>query len=439
LMEFWYLIQSPHIDDDDIECISGALAEFHTNKHAITAGGFHCGTKNKVIDNWYIPKLELMQSIVPSICNTGVAMQWTADTTEHAHIMEIKDPAQSSNNNNNFDPQICRHLDQVDKCRHFDLAMSLMDGMACSKLQDEHDGADVDFDADDDHDLPAELIATIKCPGYSRPITNYFAIAKTLQHKEVGTVPLPLRTFIVGHTAFHLTYAPSIRSISIDNAAIKFGLSDLWPAIADFLRREATHGQNHIHTIGGARRAGANASLPFQKIQIWFKLQLQDTEFHDSSIIWPVQTLNCAPPSDVWNSGRYDSVIVNNELGYLWPADGLHGHTVGQMRLIMRPIGKSNTDWSWKDCFLIYVYRFDGTTSACDPAMQLHSIRRAKCSNGMLVGDIIPLMQIRAPVNLIPRFGGSADSRLTSQNSMEHTSEFWLNKFWDKNMFFPLS
>ncbi|KAG1733273.1 hypothetical protein EDB19DRAFT_1830994 [Suillus lakei] len=392
LMEFWYLIQLPHIDDDDIERISGALAEFHANKHAITAGGFCRSTQNKVINNWYIPKLELMQSIVPSICNTGVTMQWTADTTEH--------------------------------CRHFDLAMSLMDSMARLKLQDELEDANIDFDVDDDHDLPVELIATIQCPGYSHSITNYFMIAKILQHKEVGTVPLPLCTFVVGRMAFHLTYAPSIRSISIDDAAIKFGHSDLWPAIAGFLHHKATHGQNHIHTIGGARRAGANASLPFQKIQIWFKLRLQDTEFHDSSIIRPAQTLN---------------FIVNNESGYLWPADGLCGHTVGQLRLIMRPVGKSNMDWSWIDRFLIYVHCFDGTTSARDPATRLHLIRRVKRSNGMLVGDIIPLTQIKAPVNLIPRFRASADNHLTSQNSMEHASEFWLNIFWDKNMFFPLS
>ncbi|KAG2105843.1 uncharacterized protein F5147DRAFT_746400 [Suillus discolor] len=405
LMEFRYLIQSPHINEDNIKCISGALNEFHANKYAITAGGFCRGNKNTVIDNWYIAKLELMQSIVPSIRNTG----------------------------------ICQHLNWVDKCRRFDLAMSLVDGLASSGLQDDDIGDDVDFDADDDDDLPTEFMATIKCPGHLRPITNYFAIAKILQHKEVGTVPLPLRTFIIGHMAFHLTYSPSIRSISINNAAIKFGLPDLWPAIADFLCRKATHGQNHVHTIGGARRAGPTASLPFDKIQIWFKLRLQDTEFHDSSIIWPTQTLNCVPPSDVWNSGRYDSVIVNNELGCLWPAHGLRGHTIGQIRLIMRPVGRINTDWSWKDRLLVYVYRFDGTTSARDPAMQLHSIRRAKCSNGMLVGDIVPLTQIKAPVNLIPCFGASADSRFTSQNSMEHTSEFWVNKFWDKNTFFPLS
>ncbi|KAG1908717.1 uncharacterized protein F5891DRAFT_1124384 [Suillus fuscotomentosus] len=387
---------SPRIDEDDIKHISGALDEFHANKHAITAGGFRRGNKNKVIDNWYIPKLELMQSIVPSIRNTGVAMQWTADTTEHAHITEIKDPA-------------------------------LVDGMASSRLQDDNIGDDVDFDADDDDDLPMEFTATIKCPGHLCPITNYFAIAKILQHKEVGTVLLPLCTFVIGHTAYHLTYSPSIRSISINDAAIKFGLPDLRLAIADFLRREATHGQNYVHTIGGARRAGPTASLPFDKIQIWFKLRLQDTEFHDSSIIRPAQTLNCVPPSDVWNSGC------------LWPAHGLCGHTIGQIRLIMRPVGRINTDWSWEDRFLVHMYRFDGTMSARDPATQLHSIRRAKHSNGTLVGDIIPLTQIKAPVNLIPHFGASADSRFTSQNSMEHASEFWVNKFWDKNTFFPLS
>ncbi|KAG2369265.1 hypothetical protein BDR07DRAFT_1234294, partial [Suillus spraguei] len=59
LMKFWYLVQSPCIDDDDIKHISRALDEFHTKKYMITAGGFCHGTKKKVINNWYIPKLEL--------------------------------------------------------------------------------------------------------------------------------------------------------------------------------------------------------------------------------------------------------------------------------------------------------------------------------------------------------------------------------------------
>ncbi|KAG2368008.1 hypothetical protein BDR07DRAFT_1478604 [Suillus spraguei] len=144
--------------------------------------------------------------------------------------------------------------------------MSIVDGMTCLRLQDDGVGDDVNFDVDDDHDPPMEFMATIKCPGHLCPIINYFVIVKILQHKEVWTVPLPLHTFVIRCMAFHLMYSPSIGSIFIDDATIKFGLSDLWLAIADFLHCEATYRQNHIHAIGGARRAKSTASLSFDKI-----------------------------------------------------------------------------------------------------------------------------------------------------------------------------
>ncbi|KAG1808474.1 hypothetical protein EV424DRAFT_1574242 [Suillus variegatus] len=391
LMDFRYLVQSPRIDDNILERISAALGEFHANKDAIIAGGF-------LIENWYIPKIELMQSIVPSIRNSGVIMQWTADTTEHAHITEIKDPARSSNNNN-YDSQI---------------------------YHDDSDSDDVEFDVDDD--IPAELLATIKSPGHSRPITNHFAIAKLLQDREVGTVPVPLRSFSVGCTSFHLAHVPSIRSISVDDTALKFEVPDLRPAIADFLSREAAHGQDFVHTIGGARRAGPTALLPFEKLQVWFKLRLQDTDLHDISVVRPAQTLNCSPPSGVWTCGRCS-----------WPADGLRGTFFSPAVLIILIIKSQDT---LSDRFLAYVYRFDVIPqggSDREPSTQLHVLKRARRSNGTRVGDVVPVTQLRAPVNLVPRFGVSADNRLTPYNSMEHASEFWLNKYWDKNTYLPLS
>ncbi|KAG2156558.1 uncharacterized protein EDB93DRAFT_1247267 [Suillus bovinus] len=274
------------------------------------------------------------------------------------------------------------------------------------------------------------------------PITNYFAIAKLLQDREVGTVPVPLCSFSVGYTSFHLAYDPSIKSISVDDTALKFGLPDLRPAIADFLGHEAAHGLDFVHMIGGAKRAGPTASLPFEKIQVWFKLQLQDTNFHDIHIIRPAQTLNCSPPSAVWTCSRYDPVIVNNDARCSWPTDGLCGHIVSEIWLILHPIGKTGTNWSWKDRFLTYVYCFDIVSQGghdCEPSTQLHILKCAKCSNGTWVGDVIPITQLRAPVNIVPRFGASTDNHLTPYNSMEHASEFWLNKYWDKNTFFPLS
>lgn len=469
LMDFRYLVQSPQINDDDLIRISAALDEFHAYKDAIIAAGVRRGKGSKAINNWHIPKLELMQSVIPSIRNSGVTSQWSADVTEHAHITEIKDPARSSNNRN-YDPQICRYLDRLDKCRRFELATGLIDEKQNIALagvdsnSDDSDLEDADNDANDDDIEPAdsEFLSSVT-HGHSRLITNYFAIAQLLQHKPVGSVPLPLRSFVVERTAFHLAYDPSIRNITVDDVAVRFGLSDLRPALADFLHREASYGHDHIHAIGGPRRAGPDTALPFEDVQVWFKLRLQNMESHDGALedVLPPQTLNCAPPSEPWTCGHYDTAIVSTEAGFSWPSSGilgtsyivfrgclcrphLTGCTIAQIRLIIRPLVKTGTQRAWRDRFITYVHRFDiipqGISSnGRDPATQMHLLKRAKRSNGTWMGDIIPVSQLRAPVNVVPRFGPAADNRLTAYNSMEHASEFWLNRFWDKSTYFALS
>ena len=74
-----------------------------------------------------------------------------------------------------------------------------------------------------------------------------------------------------------------------------------------------------------------------------------------------------------------------------------------------------------------------------DPATQLHILKTALRSSGQRLGDVIPVSQIRAYANLIPHFGQRADAHLTASNSFEHSREFFLNKYFDKNSYFPLS
>ncbi|KAG1758540.1 hypothetical protein EDD22DRAFT_956778 [Suillus occidentalis] len=251
----------PRIDEEDIRRISDALAEFHANKDMIIVAGVCQGKGNRVINNWCIPKLELMQSIVTSIHNSGVIGQWSTNVTEHAHITEVKDPARSSNNNN-YDPQVCQHLDRAEKCCRFELATGLLDFEESTEKCDDSNPDDEDPDVNDaDEHIPNGAT-------WLRPITNYFEISGLLQRQELGLVPLPLRSFVVKHTALHLAYDPSIRKITVDEAATKFALLDLRPAIANFLQWEETYGHGHVHVIGGPRRAGPTAILPFDRIQI---------------------------------------------------------------------------------------------------------------------------------------------------------------------------
>ena len=77
LIEFQYLAQAPSFTDDSLVKVSNALQEFHDHKNTIV----HASTRKD--NSWRIPKLELLQSIVPSIRLSSAVSQWSADVTEH--------------------------------------------------------------------------------------------------------------------------------------------------------------------------------------------------------------------------------------------------------------------------------------------------------------------------------------------------------------------
>ncbi|KAF9455939.1 hypothetical protein BDZ94DRAFT_1143644, partial [Collybia nuda] len=124
LMDFRYLAQAQELSEDMCTAIDQALQEFHKHKNTIITTGARVGKKNHPINNWYIPKLKFLQSVVPSIRDNGEPIQWSADQTEHCHITVVKDPSRSSNNQQ-YESQICRYLDRDEKCQQFDLATTI--------------------------------------------------------------------------------------------------------------------------------------------------------------------------------------------------------------------------------------------------------------------------------------------------------------------------
>jgi len=154
LLDFHYLAQAPLFTTQSIERVASALQEFHSYKDSIVRQG--------VQDNWQIPKLELLQSVVPSIRQSGAVIQWSADITEHAHVNEIKIPARASNNQNYYS-QISRHLDQLDKCFRFDLATYIEEHV--HKGRDDDEGFS-DSGEYEDHEPDAEKI---QLANYSTP------------------------------------------------------------------------------------------------------------------------------------------------------------------------------------------------------------------------------------------------------------------------------
>ena len=130
----------------------------------------------------------------------------------------------------------------------------------------------------------------------------------------------------------------------------------------------------------------------------------------------------------------------------------LPGHCVVQIRLIFRivhppdsvvPLGSPTAS------FLAYVQRFDVIPQAPssgsntrghvpERATNMYVLKRSTRADGARLGDIVPLSHIRVAVDLVPRFMEAADSRLMKESSLEYSSEFLLNHFFDKQLYYSL-
>jgi len=310
------------------------------------------------MDSWGILKLELLQSIVPNICCSGPVMQWSADATEHAHVQEIKVPAQSTNNQNYYD-QIARHLDCSDKCSHFDLAMYLESQREQTPLFDDNfDEQDDGINPIDSAPLPSEQMK-LSCS-----TINYFGLTDVLSHRSVPNAPKPHHTFMTSTTAFHLVMKLN-HHMTVDEAAIHFGIPDLRPAIWEFLQCVQDRSD---HPVSGIRTLDANPHLPFDQIQIWCKVHVQNFPFHNKDNVDVPQTLRALHSSPNHSHSLYDSVIMSPGSKSNWPHLDLNGitytyelscavltlmkgHFVVQLQLIFHPLNM--------DYLVAYVQRFN--------------------------------------------------------------------------------
>ena len=339
LMDFRYLAQSPEISDRICTEIDAALEEFHDHKEAIILAGARTGKGNRVIDNWYIPKLELMQSVTSNIRENGVAIQWSADVTERCHVTQVKDP--SNGNNQDYESQICRYLDRADKCQRFDIATAIREARvdfrflinnADPENNDDNDNDNISKNPEEeDPQAPSIISTTANLLTQIRPAApvttilrtaNYFELADALQQGLYPRSPLPFRTIVQGDTALHLTRDPSMKTMSIEDVTEKFNLPDLRGALADFLTE--VNNKNYFH-IGGRRIGNRNSLLPFDDLQVWTKLQVQNRSYFRPHHILPPQSVNASPPSGSWTYGHSDVVLMNTDNNKVWPHSGLEG------------------------------------------------------------------------------------------------------------------
>jgi Plavaka transposase len=342
LLDFRYFAQSPVINEEVCQNISDALSLFHQHKEAILDAGARRG-KNGKIDNWHIPKLELFQSVVSNIRLNGVACQWSADFTEHAHIKVVKEPARSGNNHA-YETQICRYLDRLEKIRNFSLFTSIREagvqfGASSLKAMEEEEEDSERIPLRDDFIISttSELLPFLWTSGYDTTgtsrVPDYFHTADLVKKglsglsRGVGRSSLqPPRTYqCAENIVYHLIRDPSYSKKTIAEVAELYNIPDLPAAIGSFVSRITSDPTNsHIDSVGGRRHVHRD-SLPVSHLQIWKKVRIQTTTYHHPHNKLIPCTINAAPPSSAWPYGQFDSVIFNVDPSKKWPQSGLLG------------------------------------------------------------------------------------------------------------------
>ncbi|KAG2367405.1 hypothetical protein BDR07DRAFT_1478997 [Suillus spraguei] len=100
--------------------MSTALSNFHNHKQAILDAEARRG-KGGAKEDFFIPKLELMQSFTHAIPHVSSLIQYSADVSEHLLITHCKHPFEKTSRQRDFIQQITQILDREETIHLFEL------------------------------------------------------------------------------------------------------------------------------------------------------------------------------------------------------------------------------------------------------------------------------------------------------------------------------
>ncbi|KAI0244974.1 hypothetical protein BJV78DRAFT_1142961, partial [Lactifluus subvellereus] len=376
-------------------------------------------------------------------------------------VTDVKARARNRNN----ESQICRFLDHAEKCRRFDLATAIRDasidfrsidpvvGIICDHDNDADDNDDNDLENLRDTpthrlDTTAALLSTIspvkQLAGMPQRAADYFSLAHMLNQGSYPHAPSPHCTFVGAQTALHLNSRPSYSRMKIDVVATKLKLPDLGVVLSDYL---AMCAPDHCCIIGPA------GNLPFNTLEVWEKLRVQNRAYHAPHEILPAQTINAISPSTSWPCGCADTVLVNTNSDAIWPRSGMTGMKIICTSYSILIHAKGIKLCNCFESFLSYTQKFEiipqineklsGSSRQKGPyphfASSMFVLQQVRHPNQNIAVEIIPLKQVRALVELVPVFGEAADRRLTKETSLEYSRQFWLDKYFDKELYYALT
>ncbi|KAG1851600.1 hypothetical protein DFJ58DRAFT_716672 [Suillus subalutaceus] len=227
LVDFFYLAQNPVHSPQSLQSMVQVLSDFHSFKDTIIQAEARRGKKG-VKEDFFIPKLELLQSFDGTIQKLGTLMQFSADRLLITHCKDLF--LRTSHQIKDFMEQCVQILNCQESMEMFSL-YALLTSRGASLVSAIH-AEDEDITTTN----PALSWVSWVLPDETksvhgpRPVCNHF-----------------LKGILSGDalTAFQLNVTPDYKSLSLIDIRTKYSLPDFDIALANFIHRSSQFTGEH--------------------------------------------------------------------------------------------------------------------------------------------------------------------------------------------------
>ncbi|KAH9009338.1 hypothetical protein EDB84DRAFT_1280521, partial [Lactarius hengduanensis] len=372
LLDFLYLAQLPSHTSETLLRLEESLARFHEDKDVFVDLG--------VREHFNIPKVHSLLHYKSSITLFGSTDNYNTEQTERLHIDFTKDAYRATNHKDEY-PQMTAWLERREKIQQHMMFIAWRQRAQYDDTQ------------------------------YSEPTGPSKPVPRTVQ----------------------MARNPSLKAVSFNDLADKYGAFDFQDALADFIAR-----LNHPQASATALRGLAEDTLlPFRHVPVFHKIKFVSTP--DLDIIDVVHVrLDQKDACRRTIPSRFDTVIVRGK-----PQDGAHvnkGLRIAQVRVVFQLPNKvlpqlfPSTDVA-PPTHLAYVEWFSTIPTTPDSNSRLYRVSRLT-RNGRRLASVIPVDDIYSSVHLLPRFGQLEDSPGCNTFSvLELCHSFYINPFSSRDIY----
>ncbi|KAF8270612.1 hypothetical protein EI94DRAFT_1698703 [Lactarius quietus] len=267
LLDFLYLAQFPSHTNNTITHLDSSLTHFHDHKDVFI--------NLRICQHFNLPKIHSLSHYIQSICLFGTTDNYNMEQTEQLHIELMKYAFRATNHK----------------------------------------------------DIPRQMVVWVEC---CKKVQDHTAFIKWWQEQVDASSALPIGPPEPGAQSLKMAKQPSLKAISFDDLACKYGAIDFQDAQADFITQT-----NHPTTSRAAlSQLAADMLIPFCSVPVHHKIKFSNLD--DSEIVNSIQIQ--PEHKDVHGhlvAAHFDMALIFGK-AQDGSMHGINGNQIAQVRMVFK-------------------------------------------------------------------------------------------------------